>query len=147
MVRHENLGPVRNQNPGLWHAPLHQRLNFLNQIRYIESHTIADDAGGMLVKHAGWKKVKGKLAVIIDNGMACITSALETDDNVRLLGKHIRNLTLSFVTPVSTYNCSNHTKILLRVSPVQCSFAVHERMDTHSCVSYPYLIYYNLYHK
>ena len=101
----------------------------------------------MLIKHAGWKKVKGKLAIIIDNGVARITSALETDDNVRLLGKHIRNLTLSLVTPVSTYNCSNHTKILLRVSPVQCSFAVYKRMDTHSCVSYPYLIYYNPYHK
>ena len=63
----------------------------------------------MLIKHAGWKEMKGKFAVVVNNGMSCITSALKAYNNVRLLGKHIRNLALAFIAPVSTYNCSDHT--------------------------------------
>ena len=41
--------------------------------------------------------MKCKFTIIIDNGMTCITSALETDDNVRLFCKRICDLPCIFL--------------------------------------------------
>mgnify|MGYP002702676285 CR=1 FL=1 len=38
-----------------------------------------------------------KLPVIVYNGMSRIGAALETDNNIRLFGKHIRNLAFPFI--------------------------------------------------
>ncbi len=49
-----------------------------------------------------------KFAVVIDDRMTCIGSALKPDDDIGLLAEHVRDLTLAFVTPVCSYNCSYH---------------------------------------
>ena len=52
--------------------------------------------------------MEGKLSIIVDNGMTRIASALKADDNVGLLCQHVRYFSFSLITPVSTYDCSNH---------------------------------------
>ena len=92
----------------LRNTAVHQGLNLLYQVGDIESHSVSDDAGGVLVKYTGGQKMKGKFSVIIDNGVPCIAASLKTDDNIRLFGKHVRYLSLALVSPVGAYNCSNH---------------------------------------
>ena len=47
-------------------------------------------------------------AIIVDYGVSRVGSALKAYDDVRLLGKHIRDLALAFITPVGSYNSSYH---------------------------------------
>ena len=51
MIRHQNLGPVRNQNLRLWHPSVCQCLDFIYQIGDVQCHPVADNAGGMAVKY------------------------------------------------------------------------------------------------
>ena len=45
-----------------------------------------------------------ELSVIVHDRVSRVRSSLKTDDDVGFTGKHIRDLTLSFVSPV----CSNN---------------------------------------
>ena len=53
--------------------------------------------------------MKRKLAVLIDNCVTGIGSALKTNDYVRLLCKCIGNLSLTFISPVRSDYCCNHS--------------------------------------
>ena len=55
--------------------------------------------------------MKGKFSVIVDNCVTSVAAALETDNNVGFLCKHIRDLTFSLIAPVGAYDCSNHVLI------------------------------------
>ena len=59
--------------------------------------------------------MKGKFSIVIDNGMSRIGSSLESHDNVRFLGKHIGDLSLSLITPVSSNDCFDHNTFFLLV--------------------------------
>ena len=52
--------------------------------------------------------MKRKLPVIIYNRMPRIGPALKTDNNVRLLRQHIRDLSFSFIAPIGAYHCFYH---------------------------------------
>ena len=52
--------------------------------------------------------MKCKLSIVVYNGMACIRTTLETDNNVCLFCEHIGNFTFSLVSPVCSYYCLNH---------------------------------------
>ena len=43
-----------------------------------------------------------ELTVIIDNSMSRIGTTLESYDDIGALGKHIRDLALTFITPISS---------------------------------------------
>ena len=49
--------------------------------------------------------MKSEFAVIIDNCMSGICSTLETNDNICFFGKHICDLTFSFVAPAGADDC------------------------------------------
>ena len=69
----------------------------------------------MPVKYARRQQVKGKFAVIVDYRMSCIASALEPDDDVRLLCQHVRDLSFSLVAPVGAHDRSYHLFVVLLV--------------------------------
>ena len=50
-----------------------------------------------------------KAAIVVDNGVAGVRSALEADDHIGLLGQQIGDLALSLVAPVRAYDCFYHT--------------------------------------
>ena len=104
MVRHQKLHSVRHQDLRLGYAALHKGLQFLREFRDIESHAVSDHVRDVRGKHAGGQQVQSKAAVLIDDGMARVGSPLEPDNNIRLLGKHIRDLAFSFIAPVCSYD-------------------------------------------
>ena len=109
MIRHYYLRSVRNKQLRRGNSLLYHLIQLVKKHGYIQRYAVSYNIGSALRENARRQCMKRKFTIIIDNGMTCITSALETDDNVRLFCKHICDLAFSFVSPVSTYNCSNHT--------------------------------------
>ena len=56
--------------------------------------------------------MKSKFPVLIYDGVAGICATLKADDNIRLIGQCICNLSLAFIAPVCTNNCLNHDLLL-----------------------------------
>ena len=52
--------------------------------------------------------MQGKLPVAVLDGMAGVGAALEADDDVGLIGKHVRDLAFALVSPVCSYYCCDH---------------------------------------
>ena len=55
--------------------------------------------------------MKRKFPVTVLDCVAGICTALETDYHIRRRSKHIRDLTLAFVSPVCPHYCCDHTLI------------------------------------
>lgn len=108
MIGHYHLCSVGNHQMRCRYAPLYQLVDLVKYFWNIQCNTVADDVGNMAVEHARRQCVKRKFAVIVDNRMSGICTALKTDDNIRFLRKHICNLAFSFIAPVCTYYCFNH---------------------------------------
>ena len=108
MVGHEQLGPVGDNQPGGGHSlGLHLR-QLAHQLGDVQGHAVADHVGDMGVKNSGREDVQGEPAVVVDDGVARIGSALKADHHVGLLGQQIGDLALAFVAPVGTYNRFDH---------------------------------------
>ena len=113
MVRHYHLSPVRHKDLRLRNSLIHDTLNLTEQNRNVQRHAVSDDAGGMIIKHTGRQRVQRKFSIIIYDCVARIGSALKTDDDVRLLSKHVCNLAFSLVSPVCSHNCFYHNLLSL----------------------------------
>ena len=70
----------------------------------------------MAVEDAGRKLVQRKFSIVINNRMARITSALETNDNIGLGSFYISNFPLTFIAPVCAYDSFNHIFSLRRAA-------------------------------
>ena len=82
MVGHDDLHPVGHQDLRLGNASLLHCLQLLDKGRDGQSHTVSDHTGGVLIENAAGQQVKRKSAVIIDDGVTGIGTALIADDDV-----------------------------------------------------------------
>ena len=154
MIGHDNLCPIRHQNPGGRNPSVRNRLNFLNQNRYIQRHTVSDNTGCMIIKYARRQCMQRKFSIVIYNGMSCVGTALEPHDNVRFLCKRICDLAFSLISPVCSYNCFYHMLQLLSKlidSRGQCAevipFLRSQGRDPLYSFHLPCILYTNLCHK
>ena len=132
MIRHYDLCSVRLQNLRSGNSSVHDGLNLLEQQRNIQCNTISDNAGSMSVEHPGRKRMQCELTIIVHDGMSRIGSALETNNNIRLLRHHIRNLPFSLVTPIGSDNRFYHS--FLRFS---LNAAVYYSLRSNYSIYYP----------
>ena len=90
---------------------------YILQLRYklvnIQRHAVADDAGGVVVAHAGGHQVECKAPMLVNDGVSRICAALKANNNIALGSKHIRDLALTFIAPVCSYNSLYHMCLLL----------------------------------
>ena len=107
MVWHQHLRAVGDQQVGVKSRRLDVG-KLLHEFVDVKRHTVADDAGDIVIAHTAGHQMERKASVLIDDGMSRIGAALKTDDNVRLAGKHIRDLSFSLVAPVGADNCTHH---------------------------------------
>ena len=49
--------------------------------------------------------------LIVDDCMACVTSSLETDNDIRFLCQHICDFPFSFIAPIGANYCFYHLKL------------------------------------
>ena len=117
MIGHDHLAAVGDHQLRSRHAALFDAPEFIHQDRYIERNTVSDHIHDLLMKNTGRKRVQGKFAVIIDDRMSRIRSALEADHNICSIRKSICDLTLAFISPVCTNYCFYHNSFSSIVEP------------------------------
>ena len=107
VVRHDHLGAVGNQQVRM-HALFRKRLYFIEEFADIQCHAVADDVGGVLIKHPARQLMQRKFAVIVDNRMAGVAAALKTDDHIRVCRQDVGDFALALVAPVGADDRSYH---------------------------------------
>ena len=110
MIGHDKLRTLGYQDFGRGHALLDDLGKLLFKFKQIECDTVADNVDGMLMAHARRQQMKCKPAVIVYDSMSCVGAALKANHNVRLGRKHIRNLALALIAPVSSDNSLNQSR-------------------------------------
>ena len=114
VIGHQQLSPLGHDQVGGGYALVGDGLQFGHQLGGIQGHAVADDVGDVGIKSAGGEDVQSKAAIIVDDGVARVGSALKADDHVGLLGQHIRDLALALVAPVGAHNSFYHICYLRR---------------------------------
>ena len=109
VIGHQHLRSVGNQQLGHRRTlGQHFRVQFLEQLVQIQRHAHADDVGRLCVEHAAGQQMQCGTAEFVDDGVACVRSALETNHDIGLGAQHIRDLALALVAPAGADNRSNH---------------------------------------
>ena len=108
VIGHEDLTALRDDEVGGGDALVGDGLQLVHQLADVQGHAVADDVGDVGVEGAGGEDVKGKAAVIVDDGVARVGSALKADDHVGRFGQHIGDLALALVAPVGAYDRFYH---------------------------------------
>ena len=111
MVGHHNLRSVRDHNLRHRYTLGGNLLDLVHELINIECYTSTHDIHNVLVKCTRRNGMKCKFTILILDGMSCIRTTLETNDDISLIRKSISNLTLSFVTPVSANYCCYHNSL------------------------------------
>ena len=86
MVRHNNLSAVGDDDVGCGYASVLKLLHFLDEVLDAESYAVADDVGDILMKYARRELMQRKFAVIVDDGVTCVRTALKADNDVAVIG-------------------------------------------------------------
>ncbi len=108
MIGHHDLCPVADEQLGHGHATRSQGIQLFQQSFDIQCNAGADHIVYILMEHAGGQQMQRELAIFIDNGVACVGTALKADNHIALLSKKIGHLAFAFVAPVSAYDGMNH---------------------------------------
>ena len=66
----------------------------------VDDSSDSDDANGFLVEDSGRDDVECELAVLVDNGVTRVVTALVSDDDIRICCKIVDYPSLSFIAPL-----------------------------------------------
>ncbi len=80
-----------------------QHFNLFEQIKGIHHHAITDDTLLPRVQDAGRDQMKNIFLPFCDDRVAGVASSLVTDNDIRLRGQDVNNLSFSFISPLSTH--------------------------------------------
>ena len=106
-------------------------LQLIHQLLQVQCHAVANDIGHMGVERAGGQDVEGEAAIIIDDGVAGVGTALEACHDVGMFRQHIRDLPLAFIAPVGAYDCFYHDArlLIIRIGNVRFNGSHREPHD------------------
>ena len=110
MVGHHHLRTVGHHDVRRRNAVIRYALNFGNQLWNIKRNTVANNIHRVLIAYAGGQKVQRKTAVVVDDRVPCVRTALKTDDDIRFAGKQIGNFPLALIAPICTDNRFHHVE-------------------------------------
>ena len=108
MIRHEHLRALGDQDLRRREPLLLDGGQFLEEKLDIQRNARAKHVDHAGRAHAAGQKMEGKAAIIIDDGMTGVRTALKTNHNIGFRREHIGNLTLALVAPVRTDNRAYH---------------------------------------
>ena len=86
--RQQQGGPVADQQVfrGNRHSGGPQRLDLRQEVFAVQRHAVAEDVHAPFVENAGGQQVQGKLAHVVDDGVAGVAATLIPDHDVKPLG-------------------------------------------------------------
>src|SRR5690554_699344 len=91
------------------HTHLFNFPDLFHQCHRVNYNSIADNTGGIAIKHSGWNQMQDNNGVIKFEGMSCIGSALIPDHIICIRTQQVNNLSLSFIAPLgANYNSYSH---------------------------------------
>ena len=96
---------------GYLHAARSQCGDLLFQVRKVDCHTVAHNAHHAGAENAGGHQIQDEFSTLVDNGVSRIVAALIADHDVLIFGKQVHHTTLSFVSPVDSYDCCKHKSL------------------------------------
>ena len=108
MIRHEHLRALGNQNLRRGQPLLLNGGQLLEEKLDIQRNARAKHVDHARRTHAAGQKMERKAAIIIDDGMTGVRTALKTNHNVGLGGQHIGDLALALVAPIRANNRTDH---------------------------------------
>ena len=108
MIRHDELCAVGDADLRRRDIVLLQHFKFLLECIGVECSACTDDIDRILLEDTRGANMQGIFAVLIDDRMAGIGTALKANDIIRIGCEDIGQFTLAFIAPVSAYYCSNH---------------------------------------
>ena len=76
------------------------------QVFQIDDDAVAEHIHNALGENAGRDEMQGKLAVLIDDGMAGVVAALIANDNIIILCDEVDHAALAFIAPVDADDCT-----------------------------------------
>ena len=80
---------------------------FLEHSVEVHDDTITENIHGVLINQTTWQQVEGVLFAIGHHGVPSIGTTIESANDVVVLGQHVGQFPLAFVTPLTTKNCSH----------------------------------------
>src|SRR5208337_3628282 len=111
VIGHDDMGVKADQQiVGRYaQARFLEAVHFLYQHAGIEHHSVSNHALLVLMKNSGGEQVEDMLLPVYYQRVPRIVSALEPDNEIRLLRKQIDNLAFSLIAPLSAhYNYVRH---------------------------------------
>ena len=112
VVGHEKLGALVHQDMWIGHTAVRELLQLGEELGHVQGYAGGDDVGGVGVEHARGELVKGKPAILTDDGVPRVGAALEADHHIGLFGQQVGDLAFALVTPVGAYDRFYHITCL-----------------------------------
>ena len=109
VIGHQDLRPFGDDEVRGGNALIGDALQLIDQLHNIQRHTVADDVGDVGIENAGRQNVQREAAIVVDDGVTRVCTALETDDNVGMFRHHVSDFTLAFVAPVGANDRFYHS--------------------------------------
>ena len=82
-------------------------VDFLHKPHKVHHHAVADDAHHRIMEDTGGNQVQDVLLAVDDNGMARVVAPLIARNHVHLRGHVVHDFSLSFISPLATYDDRN----------------------------------------
>ena len=102
MKREQQVGSLAHADPATEvDAPLSQRLVFLEELEHVENHAVAQETALAGMNNPRWDLVEDELLLAHVDGVSSVRAALVTGDQVHVLCKHVDNLSLALVAPLT----------------------------------------------
>ena len=108
MIRHQHLCAFGNQNLRRRQALFFNGSQLFEEKFDIQRNARAKHVDHIRRTHTAGQKMERKAAIIVDDGMTGVRTALKANHNIGFRRKHIGNLTLALVAPVRTDNRAYH---------------------------------------
>ncbi len=102
VVRQHEVGAVGDAEVRGRDAMRGEHLELLDEARQVHDRPGTDDAERVRVEDPGRDEVELEGAVLVDDGVAGVAAALESDDEVGLLRQIVGDLAFAFVAPLRT---------------------------------------------
>ena len=83
-----------------FYSKLAQVLNLGHQRDRIDNHAVPDDADFSAAQNSRRNEMENISRVAVNDGVACVVTALAADDHIGLAREHVDDLALSFVAPL-----------------------------------------------
>src|ERR671911_409533 len=100
MVRHNEVRVARHEQPRRVDPSLGQEIDLLEEHLGIYDHAGSDNRRAMRIQDSRRNQMHGVTLSVHDDGVTRVVAALITNDDLRVLGKEVGDLTFALVSPL-----------------------------------------------